>query len=134
MTHNISKILLVDDDEFFLRVFQRILTRADFLTVTAASLAEAREKFRTELPDAVLIDLRLPDGSGVDLVREVHARNPEVPILVLTAYGEVDSYMEAMNGGACDYLDKPIASDQLIATLHRYLERPRHSSWAPRAG
>jgi DNA-binding NtrC family response regulator len=75
----------------------------------------------------VISDLRLPDGDGLSILQEIRKSGSEIPVVILTAYGEVDSYLEAMNAGATEYLNKPVKSEELIAVVRSCL-RPRASA------
>ncbi len=116
-----SRILLVDDDPYFLRVLRRILTGEHFEVSTAEGAVEACRILREQPFDVVVSDLRLPDGDGLTILQELREMGSDVPVVILTAYGEVDSYLEAMNAGAAEYLNKPVHSEELIALVRRCL-------------
>jgi DNA-binding NtrC family response regulator len=118
-----GRILIVDDDPFFLRVLSRILSGENFKVRTAEGVLEARRVLGEDSFDVVICDLRLPDGDGLGILQEIRRANSEVPVVILTAYGEVDSYLEAMNAGATEYLNKPVKSEELLALVRRCLSR-----------
>ncbi|MFA7495131.1 MAG: sigma-54-dependent transcriptional regulator [Acidithiobacillus sp.] len=123
MTQKMSPWVLVIDDEPNIVELLRITLRGMGLEILAAhSLAEAYASLTTGVPSLVLSDLRLPDGSGVDLVRHVHTLYPQVPIAVITAYSSADGAVEAMQAGAFDYMAKPIE----LARLRRLVTQATH--------
>ena len=122
-----SRILIVDDDPYFLRVLSRILTGENFQVKTAEGAVEATQILEENSFDLVISDLRLPDGDGLSILQEIRKSGSEIPVVILTAYGEVDSYLEAMNAGATEYLNKPVKSEELLAVVRSCL-RPRASA------
>lgn len=125
-----SRILVVDDEAPIRRLLLSILEDADCLE--AASAEAARERLKEQWPDVVLTDLRLPGDDGLALLREIRALDPDLPIIVMTAYGSIQSAVEAMKAGAFDYLTKPVelkvvraAVDRAVA-FRRLKEENRH--------
>jgi CheY-like chemotaxis protein len=116
-----GRILVVDDDPHFLRVLSRILSGEKFQVTPAPGACEAIDLLRASSFDLVISDLRMPDCDGLNLLQEVRRGGNEVPIIILTAYGEVDTYLEAMNAGATEYLNKPIKSDELLRVVRSCL-------------
>jgi two-component system, NtrC family, response regulator HydG len=122
-------ILIVDDDRFFTKVLKIILTGETFEVSCAASLSEARELVLRKPFDAIISDLRIPDGDdGLTLLQELRKKGDSIPFIMLTGFGEVDNYMLAMNAGASDYLNKPVQAEELIAVIERCLRRRNHKS------
>ena len=99
--------LLVDDDVNFVLGLAEVVGREGFTTKTATSLKEARNEIAKAPPDVLLIDLHLPDGSGLDLVKEFE-ENPGSEIVLITGHGTIETAVEAMRHGASDYLVKPV--------------------------
>lgn len=120
------KIHIVEDETLFAKSVARRLERDAYLVEISESLAEASKSLSRELPDILLLDVRLPDGSGLDLLKEIRNRDDEscksLPIIVMTAYGELDDAISAMKLGATDYLKKPIDLDELVLTLSKVLQ------------
>jgi DNA-binding NtrC family response regulator len=120
----IGRILIVDDDPHFLRVLSRILSGEKFQVTASAGAGEAMDLLQTKQFDLVICDLRMPECDGLNLLQVIRRGGNEVPVIILTAYGEVDTYLEAMNAGATEYLNKPIKSDELLKVvrtcLHSY--------------
>jgi two-component system NtrC family response regulator len=116
-------ILVVDDEESQRTVLAGFLKRKGFQVLTAASLVEAANAAARRGLDLVLTDLRMQGGSGLDVVNAVRAANPEVPVIVMTAFGTVASAVAAMKQGAADYLTKPIDLEELEVLIQRTLDR-----------
>ena len=123
-----GRILIIDDDPFFLRVLNRILSDENFQVGTASECREASELLRERSFDVIITDLRMPDEDGLTLLQQIRTTGNDVPVIILTAYGEVDTYLAAMNAGATEYLSKPIKSDELLAIVRSCL----HSRLATR--
>jgi two-component system, NtrC family, response regulator AtoC len=113
--------LAVDDDPNFLNALAELIENQGFTTHTATTLRDARERLLHKQPDIALIDLRLPDGSGMELLRELEKLPTEV--IVITGHADVDSAVEALRIGAADYLTKPLD----IARLKEILAAVRRS-------
>jgi DNA-binding NtrC family response regulator len=116
--------LLIVDDEASLRDFLTIVFEGDGWNVsTADSLDEARAALAKNEPDLILCDLMLPDGSGLDLLREVKAQSPSVAVIMITAHTSTKSAVEALKAGAFDYIAKPFDIDELKIIVHNAAER-----------
>src|ERR671921_2097883 len=118
-------ILLVEDKESLRRVLRLTLESAGYSVAEAedaraAALVVAREPFRL-----VLTDLRMPHGSGIDVLRASKAADPEAPVVLMTAYGSIDEAVQAMKDGAHDFLQKPVDSNHLLLLVGRALEQAR---------
>ena len=90
--------------------------------VTASSKSEGQTAFETHSPDCVLMDIFLPDGSGVDLIRPIRAANSSVPIIIVSGHGSVDEVVRAMKEGASDYIKKPFYGEELFLKVQMVLE------------
>ena len=113
-------MLLVEDEAVFARAVEKRLAKAGLACQVAGTLADARRLLMGPEPDAILLDMRLPDGSGLDLLSEVRERRGSaVPVLVLTAYGEVEDAVLAMKLRATDYLKKPIDLEELLVSIDK---------------
>jgi two-component system, NtrC family, response regulator PilR len=116
--------LLIVDDEASLRDFLSIVFEEEGWRVeTAGSLAEARIALAKHEPDIILCDLMLPDGTGIDLVREVKAATPSVAVVMITAHTSTKSAVEALKAGASDYIAKPFDIDELKIVVRNAAER-----------
>ena len=115
-------ILLVDDDPGIQLSFTKFLTRSGYSAHTASTLGEARAMFSKQRFDAVLLDMNLPDGNGMDLISEFREHSPGVALVVITALGDVPMAVEAMRRGADNFLTKPVHLDDLEVFLRKSLE------------
>jgi len=111
------KLLLVDDDPPLRRSMARALERRGFEVVAVESLAEARERARAHRPQYAVLDMRLADGIGLDLVQILREIRPEVRIVIVTGYGNVATAVAAIKAASVDYLAKPVDADDVIAAL-----------------
>lgn len=113
-------LLLVDDDEPFVKRLAKAMERRGFLPDTAQSVAEGRAKAQTNPPAYAVVDLRLEDGNGLDVIETLRERRPDCRIVVLTGYGAIATAVAAVKIGAIDYLSKPAdATDVTNALLAR---------------
>jgi two-component system KDP operon response regulator KdpE len=116
------RILVCDDEPQILRALKVILRDAGFETVPAATAEEALDLVAVRPPDAAILDLVLPDGDGVEVCREIR-RWSRMPIIVLSAVGEEDAKVRALEAGADDYVTKPFGARELVARLQAALRR-----------
>jgi len=115
-------ILMVDDEPAVLFGYARYFSQAGYATAEAGTLAEARQAARTRRFDAVLLDLNLPDGNGLDWIRDLRTEQPEIAIIVITGRGDIPTAVEAMRLGADNFLVKPVEMDGLAIFLGKSLE------------
>jgi two-component system response regulator RegA len=113
------KLLLVDDDAPLRRSMTRALERRGFDVLAAEGLAEALDHARQHRPEFAVLDLRLTEGSGLDLVRSLRDLRPEIRIVIVTGYGNIATAVAAIKAGAVDYLAKPVDADDVVAALVR---------------
>lgn len=112
-----SHILIVDDEPDILELISMTIDRLGFHYETACSVADAKHQLSQRGFDLCLTDMRLPDGSGLDLVSHIQAQYESMPVIVLTAYGSVDIAIDAMKQGAFDFLSKPVELEKLRTTI-----------------
>ena len=112
-------ILLADDDENIRRVLEFQLSEAGYKILTAADGSQAFEIFTNNDFDCVITDLRMPKLSGLELLEKIKTFNAEIPVVVITAFGEVETAVSAMKAGAFDYINKPFNRDEILLTLER---------------
>lgn len=110
-------LLLVDDDAPFRQRLQMMLSRKGFAVTAVGSLVEARVEAARLKPSHAVVDMRLEDGNGLDLVAELRALSPEVRIVVLTGYGNLATAVAAVKAGAVDYLAKPADPEDIVRAL-----------------
>src|ERR671923_786127 len=121
---NARRVLVCDDERQILRALTIVLAEAGFEGVPATTAGEALDRAAVRPPEAAIIDLLLPDGDGVEVTARLREWS-EMPILVLSAIGEEDQKVRALEAGADDYITKPFASRELIARLGAALRRGR---------
>lgn len=126
-----ARILIVDDDEVSCRLFAEVLEGDGHEVHQAASGEEALDRLRSESYDLLLVDVRMPGISGLDVTRAMRQERPSLPVIVMTAFGSIETAVEAIHEGAYDYVSKPMNLDELkkiifSALRQRELEaRPR---------
>ncbi|MGE0385901.1 MAG: sigma-54-dependent transcriptional regulator [Gammaproteobacteria bacterium] len=118
------RVLVVEDEPLFAKAVSKRLERAGFACELAPTLAQARDACSRALADLILLDMRLPDGSGLDFLAALRGTYGEdAAVIVLTAYGELEDAVAAMKLGASDYLKKPIDLDELVLNVRKVLAR-----------
>jgi DNA-binding response OmpR family regulator len=117
-------ILLVEDNENILLGNERMLKRRGYEVMTALTLREARERMNTATPDAIVLDIMMPDGSGLDFMRGIR-RESNIPILLLTGLAGSEDIVSGLNSGGDDYLTKPYDFGVLLARIEALLRRAR---------
>jgi DNA-binding response OmpR family regulator len=117
------RFLLVEDDDVLRDVMQRSLSQAGHRIDLATTAAQARHLWQVQPVDAVLLDLNLPDGSGLPVLREARARGDRTPVLVLTARNRTDERIAGLDVGADDYLGKPFDLAEVEARLRALVRR-----------
>ncbi|HWP03688.1 MAG TPA: sigma-54 dependent transcriptional regulator [Gemmatimonadaceae bacterium] len=120
-----AKILIVDDEELLRQWLAEQLRGLGFDVVTAGSRAEALRVAEQAMPAAVLLDLRLPDCKGLEALEDLHRLDRDLVVIMMTAYGEVETAVAAVRAGAYHFLQKPLAFEQLAVTLNAALEARR---------
>jgi len=118
------RILLVEDNLRLSTYVRRGLEKEDFTVDGVGSIADAEAALDTAPYDLMVLDLGLPDGDGLDLLKQLRAADRHLPVLVLTARDGVDDRVKGLNAGADDYLLKPFAVEELTARLRALLRRP----------
>ena len=121
-----TRVLVVDDERKMRRVLQILLERMGIESVAADSAEEGLERFEHEQIDLVLTDLRMPGASGIDLLGKVRELDSEVPVIVMTAYGTIETAVDAMKHGAFDYVLKPFDLEVIEFTIRKALDMRRY--------
>lgn len=122
MSETLGRILVVDDDQGMRDLLQEDLGRRGHQVLAAANVSAALEHFKKNPVDVVLTDLNMPGGGGIELCQALHQRAPDLPVLIITAFGSLDTAIAALRAGAHDFVTKPIDLDLLALTLRRALE------------
>ena len=123
-------MLVCDDEPQILRALKVVLREAGFEVIPAATAEEALDRAAVRPPDAAIIDLVLPDGDGIEVTRQLREWS-QMPILVLSAVGEEDEKVRALEAGADDYVTKPFGPRELVARLQAILRRAGDSPDEP---
>ncbi len=118
-----AALLLVDDDEAFRKALARELGRVGYDVATAGSGEEALRRVAEREPEVVLLDLRLPDRDGLEVLEAIHTASPGTDVIMLTGHGSIDTAIQAVRAGAFDYVAKPCPLDELEVRIQRALER-----------
>jgi len=127
-----GRVLLVEDDAVLASLVERLLTSQGYEVVVAGSAHACLHVALTSDVDAIVLDRRLPDGDGLEVLDRLRARGVVVPTLVLTAQGSVADRVAGLDRGADDYLVKPFEPDELLARLRAVRRRPTsQTSWLP---
>ena len=120
-----SDILLVEDKESLRRVIRLTLENAGYTVTESADARSAINEISSTRYHLVLTDLRMPNGSGLDVLRAARTSDPDVPVILMTAFGSIDEAVQAMKDGAHDFLQKPVDSNHLLLLVERALEQAR---------
>jgi DNA-binding NtrC family response regulator len=118
-----NKVLIVDDSEIIRLSLKELLEHNGFSSMEALSGRQSIELFKKEPPVAVLLDLKMPDMDGIETMQELKKIDPDIPIIIITAYGDIETAVEAIKMGAYDFIVKPPKIDRLIFTLKRAIEK-----------
>jgi len=120
-----QRVLLVEDTTSLARVYIEYLRREPYDVTHVERGADALAAIERQLPDAILLDLALPDMNGLEILKHVQAQQLPISVVVITAHGSISNAVEAMRAGSHDFLVKPFSADRLIVTLRNALERQR---------
>lgn len=119
------KILLIEDNARLAELTQKNLKNAGLVCDIAPTVSDAEHEIKTYKYDAAVLDINLPDGSGIDFLKKIRGEKNKLPVLILTANLDFDIKIEGLNLGADDFLTKPFKHEELIARLRAILRRPQ---------
>jgi DNA-binding NtrC family response regulator len=117
-----ASILVVDDEENAREGLSKILSKEGYKVETAANGKEAIDSLKRQRYDLVITDMRMPLMDGFEVLREIKKMDENIGVIMITAYGEVESYLEAMNMGAFEYINKPVRVNELKRVIAKVLE------------
>jgi DNA-binding NtrC family response regulator len=118
-----ERILIVDDEIDMLELLELIITdRTEYEVVTTNSPLEVPELLKKDLFDLLITDLRMPDIDGIELIEMVKQVDDQLPFIIITAYGTIESAVEAMRKGAFDYITKPFRQEQILMTIEKVMK------------
>ena len=126
-----GKILIIDDDSFICEILKKHLKNNNYQVETAFSGNSAMQFFKNKGIDLVLCDFRLPDSSGLEVLQKVRALNPDIPVIIMTAYADVRMAVKLMKMGADDYITKPIQQEELLILIKKLLGLKKSVATAP---
>ncbi len=113
------RVLVIDDDPGLSEVIELLLSEEGYKPAHAGTVRDGVERALSDAPDVVVTDLKLPDGTGLDVVERVRAARPELPLILITSYSSLDSAIGALRAGAVDYLIKPFENDDFLRAIER---------------
>src|SRR5689334_20369972 len=122
LNNSTKEILVVDDDQAIRWTLREALQSWGFMPIEAATVAEATKLFNAHLPAAVLLDIDLPDGSGLDVLREIKGEHQDAIVIMITGNVQIDNTISALRGGAYDFIAKPINLEELRVTIRNGIE------------
>lgn len=117
-----KRILVVDDEENAREALSKILVHDGYEVSSVANGLEALNFLRSREVELIITDINMPEMNGLAFLRELNRSRPESNVIMLTAYGEVESYLEAMNLGAFEYINKPVKYDELKRVIRMILK------------
>ena len=120
---NGKRILVVDDDETIVESFKKLLKTNGYFVETALSGSEALEKTEKEFYDLALLDIKLPDMKGTELLAEIHEERPRMMKIMVTGHASLDNAVKALNLGADAYLKKPVNPEELLRVVAEKLKK-----------
>jgi len=118
-----EKLLIVDDDLSILRVLKMRLESEGYQVEAASEIEAAKDLAVRNEYELAILDLKLPGGNGIDLMKNIHEMDPDLPVIILTAYGTIESEVEAMKEGAYIYLNKPFDYRELLFQIRNGIEK-----------
>src|SRR5215207_7210832 len=120
-----QQILVVDDDQAIRWTLREALQSWGFAAIEAGSVADGLRQYKANLPAVVLLDIDLPDGSGLDVLREIKREHSEAIVIMITGNVQIDNTISALRGGAYDFIGKPISLEELRVTIRNAIEARR---------
>ncbi|HEX4926201.1 MAG TPA: response regulator, partial [Bdellovibrionales bacterium] len=124
---NAGRVAVVDDDIEMGRLVKDILEEEGFTVAQYSSVSEALVRFKKDLPQVVVTDLRMKDVDGMMFLKKLHADYPQVVTIMMTAFGTIETAIEAMKSGAYHYIVKPFKNEEMVLVVKRAMERARLS-------
>ena len=118
-----GKLLIVDDDLSILRVLKMRLESEGYQVEVASEIKVAKNLVIRNEYELAILDLKIPGGNGIDLMKSIHEVDPDLPVIILTAYGTIESAVEAMTAGAYKYLKKPFDYRELLFQVRNGIEK-----------
>src|SRR5690606_27547086 len=117
-----ASILLIEDDLTFSRILEGFLTRKGYRVTTAHKGKDGMKAFETKSFDFILLDYRLPDTTGMDILLEIRRTNTTVPVVIMTSFNDIRTAVRAIKAGAYEYITKPVNPDELLMILQNAMK------------
>jgi DNA-binding NtrC family response regulator len=114
-----KKVLIVDDDKDIVRIVATMLEGRGWDIAAAYGGAEAIEKVAASKPDVILLDIMMPEMNGIEVLKRIKKLDAAARIIMITAFGDVESYLDSMELGAYEYINKPFETDELLEMIDR---------------
>lgn len=128
MDNGKKRVLVVDDDREMTAIIQKVLHCEEYEIITAEDGDEAMAIVESRPPDVVIADWKMPRCDGMELIELIHENFPQTKVIMITAFGDVDDYLEAMDRGAFEFLAKPLKIDELKGLVSRALAEQEAST------
>jgi two-component system response regulator HydG len=119
------KVLIVEVDLTFATILVNYLSKNNYSTSVASTVAQAQEWLQNNIADVILLDYRLPDGTGLDVLSWIHTQEYKTPIVMMTSFHDIKTAVQAIKRGAQDYITKPIHQEELLMLLHEVIHQPK---------
>ncbi|RTY85385.1 sigma-54-dependent Fis family transcriptional regulator [Flavobacterium sp. GSP27] len=123
-----AKILLIEDDVAFCKLLEKFLVKNDYEVTATFSAEEAKSQIKNNEFDLIITDLRLPNYDGIKLMSEIKSTHPNVPVLLMTGYSDVNTAVKAMKNGAADYISKPFNPEEVLLVIQNSLQMETHTN------
>ncbi|MEE9352113.1 MAG: sigma-54 dependent transcriptional regulator, partial [Thiotrichaceae bacterium] len=123
-----QSVLIIDDEPDIRELLEITLLRMGLTTYSASNVKEALASLQNNKPDLCLTDMKLPDGTGIDIVNYIHHNMPNIPVAVITAYGSMETAVEALKSGAYDFVSKPVDLQKLRELIETALKLSKNKS------
>ena len=120
--NNENMILIVDDDSIFCKAMKRLLEKSGCRAAVVGDGQEAIDFLAKHPVNLIVSEVKMPQFSGIEFMEEIKRREIDAPVIFITAWGEIESYMELMNMGAFDYLNKPLMNQEILSVVKRAMQ------------
>src|SRR5688572_19082190 len=127
MTQSVPSVLVIDDEEIIREALEALLAAEGYSVITADTVAQGLARLVERPYDAVLLDLMLPDGNGLELLEEIRKHDDDLPVVMITAFGTIENAIVATKRGAFHYFTKPFKNDDVLVVIRNAIERRRLS-------
>ena len=126
-----SDVWIVDDDRSIRWVLEKALSKLSIRITSFENGSEVLDRIQTESPDLIISDIRMPQTDGITLLDRIKATHPDLPVIIMTAYSDLDQTVSAFQGGAFEFLSKPFDIDEAVNLVNRALITSVAETWSP---